>query len=126
LEAIGKVTRTRETGDKISTETAYYLFSTPITAERGGEVVRSHWGVENRLHWRLDVTMNEDATRNRMDNGPHNLAVLRWCFWRSSKCRSQATRIAAHSRNSCERNTVSGIRQSSAVGSRFRCRALML
>ena len=77
LEAIGKVTRTRETGDKISTETAYYLFSTPITAERGGEVVRSHWGVEKRLHWRLDVTMNEDAARNRMDNGPHNLAVLR-------------------------------------------------
>ena len=37
LEAIGKVTRTRETGDKISTETAYYLFSTPIAAERGGE-----------------------------------------------------------------------------------------
>ena len=72
-----QITRTRETGDKISTETAYYLFSTPITAERGGEVVRSHWGVENRLHWRLDVTMNEDAARNRMDNGPHNLAVLR-------------------------------------------------
>ena len=36
-------------------ETAYYLFSTPITAERGGEVVRSHWGVENRLHWHLDL-----------------------------------------------------------------------
>jgi predicted transposase YbfD/YdcC len=50
----------------------------PITAERGGEVVRSHWGGENRLHWRLDVTMNEDAARNRMDNGPHNLAVLRY------------------------------------------------
>jgi len=44
---------------------------------RGGEVVRSHWGVENRLHWCLDVVMNEDAARNRMDNGPHNLAVLR-------------------------------------------------
>jgi predicted transposase YbfD/YdcC len=73
LKAIG----TRETGGKTSTETAYYLFSMPITAERGGEVVRSHWGVENRLHWRLDVTMNEDAARNRMDNGPHNLAVLR-------------------------------------------------
>lgn len=83
LKAIGKVTRTREIPrsspetDKISTETAYYLFSTPISAERAGEVVRSHWGVENRLHWRLDVTMNEDAARNRMDNGPHNLAVLR-------------------------------------------------
>ncbi len=77
LKAIGKITRTREIGDKISTETAYYLFSTPISAERGGDVVRSHWGVENRLHWRLDVIMNEDAARNRMDNGPHNLAVLR-------------------------------------------------
>ena len=55
LQAIGKVTRIRETGDKTSTETAYYLFSTPLSAVRGGEVVRSHWGVENRLHWCLDV-----------------------------------------------------------------------
>ena len=38
---------------------------------------RSHWGVENRLHWRLDVVMNEDQDRTRLDNGPHNLAVLR-------------------------------------------------
>jgi predicted transposase YbfD/YdcC len=42
-----------------------------------GEVVRSHWDVENRLHWRLVVTMNEDAARNRMDDGPYNFAVLR-------------------------------------------------
>jgi len=77
LKAIGKVTRTREIADKTSTETAYYLFSTPISAERASEVVRSHWGVENRLHWCLDVAMNEDSARNRMDNGPHNLAVLR-------------------------------------------------
>lgn len=77
LKAIGKVTRTREIGDKISTETAYYLFSAPLAPDRAGEVVRSHWGVENRLHWRLDVTMNEDAARNRMDNGPYNFAVLR-------------------------------------------------
>ena len=41
------------------------------------EVVRSHWGVENQLHWRLDVVMNEDQQRNRSDNGPNNLAVLR-------------------------------------------------
>jgi predicted transposase YbfD/YdcC len=77
LTAIGKITRVRETGDKTSTETAYYLFSAQITAERGGSVVRDHWGVENRLHWCLDVTMNEDSARNRMDNGPQNLAVLR-------------------------------------------------
>jgi predicted transposase YbfD/YdcC len=77
LKAIGKVTRTREIGDKVSTETAYYLFSTPLAPDRAGEVVRSHWCVENCLHWRLDVTMNEDAARNRMDNGPYNFAVLR-------------------------------------------------
>ena len=77
LKAIGKIVRIREIGDKISTETAYYLFSTPIDAQRAGVVVRDHWGVENRLHWRLDVIMNEDAARNRMDNGPHNLAILR-------------------------------------------------
>jgi len=91
LQAIGKVTRIRETGDKTSTETAYYLFSTPLSAVRGGEVVRSHWGVENRLHWCLDVVMNEDAARNRMDNGPHNLAVLR--HMRSTLC---ARRRARH------------------------------
>ena len=41
------------------------------------DVVRFHWSIENRLHWRRDVTMNEDQHRTRLDNGPHNLAVLR-------------------------------------------------
>lgn len=77
LAAIGKVVRTRETPAKTTTETAYYLFSTPLSAERCGEVVRAHWGVENSLHWRLDVIMNEDQARNRKENGPENLAVLR-------------------------------------------------
>lgn len=77
LKAIGKIVRTRETGSKITTETAYYLLSTEMTAERFGDVARAHWAVENSLHWMLDVTMNEDQTRNRLDNGPNNLAVLR-------------------------------------------------
>src|ERR1700693_5168566 len=77
LTAIGKVHRTRETATKTTTETAYYLLSSALTPERHNEVVRSHWGVENRLHWRLDVTMNEDQDRTRLDNGPHNLVVLR-------------------------------------------------
>ena len=77
LTAIGKVERTRETADKTSTETAYYVLSTALSGERFNEVVREHWGVENRLHWRLDVVMNEDQARTRLDNGPHNLAVLR-------------------------------------------------
>jgi predicted transposase YbfD/YdcC len=77
LVAIGKVVRIREAPDKTSTETAYYLLSKALSAERFNEVVRQHWGVENRLHWRLDVIMNEDQDRTRLGNGPHNLAVLR-------------------------------------------------
>jgi predicted transposase YbfD/YdcC len=71
------VKRVRETAGKTTAETAYYLLSTPLSPERLNEVVRQHWGVENRLHWRLDVVMNEDQDRTRMGNGPHNLAVLR-------------------------------------------------
>ena len=77
LNAIGKVIRTRETSAKVTTETAYYLLSTPLSAERFGHVARSHWAVENSLHWCLDVIMNEDNARNRLDNGPYNLAILR-------------------------------------------------
>ncbi len=39
--------------------------------------MRAHWGIENGLHWVLDVTMNEDGLRNRKDHGPENLALLR-------------------------------------------------
>ena len=77
LAAIGKVIRIRETAARTTTETAYYLLSTPLSAERFNAVVRAHWGIENQLHWCLDVVMNEDKARNRRDNGPSNLAILR-------------------------------------------------
>jgi predicted transposase YbfD/YdcC len=77
LKAICKVERTRQSKSKTTNETAYYLFSAPLAPDRCNDVVRSHWGVENRLHWRLDVTMNEDQDRTRLDNAPQNLAVLR-------------------------------------------------
>ncbi|HLZ33703.1 MAG TPA: ISAs1 family transposase [Nitrospira sp.] len=77
LKAIGKVTRVRETGEKTTTETAYYLLSSELTPERFNEVVRQHWSIENSLHWRLDVVMNEDQDRTRAGNGAQNLAVLR-------------------------------------------------
>jgi predicted transposase YbfD/YdcC len=77
LTAIGKVVRLRETATKTTTETAYYLLSTALSGERFNEVVRSHWGVENQLHWRLDVVMNEDQDRTRLGHGPNNLAILR-------------------------------------------------
>src|SRR5579872_2143983 len=77
LAAVGKIERIRESAGKTTSETAYYLLSAALTPERFNEVVRSHWGVENRLHWRLDVVMNEDQDRSRLGNGPQNLAVLR-------------------------------------------------
>jgi predicted transposase YbfD/YdcC len=77
LRAIGKVTAAREPPAKTSIETRYFLMSQPLTPERFLAVVRAHWGIENGLHWVLDVTMNEDQMRNRKDNGPENLALLR-------------------------------------------------
>ena len=53
------------------------MLSTALSGERFLDVIRAHWGVENRLHWWLDVVMNEDQQRARLDNGPNNLAVLR-------------------------------------------------
>jgi predicted transposase YbfD/YdcC len=77
LAAIGKMVRTRETRTKTATETTYYILSAPLAAERFAEAARAHWGVENGLHWVLDVTMNEDRARHRKDNGPENIALLR-------------------------------------------------
>ncbi len=77
LMAVGKIARTREIKGVIASETAYYLLSTPMSVGHFAEVARDHWGVENRLHWVLDVIMDEDQARNRRDNGPENLGILR-------------------------------------------------
>ncbi len=77
LQAIAKVSARREIGDKISHHERYFLLSTPVSAKRTIEITRAHWAIENSLHWVLDVTMNEDAARNRTGNGPENFATLR-------------------------------------------------
>jgi len=71
------VHRIRETATGTTAETAYYLLSAALLPDRLNEVARSHWGIENQLHWRLDVVMNEDQDRTRLGHGPENLAVLR-------------------------------------------------
>ena len=55
----------------------YYLLSKYLPAKKLLQNVRSHWGIENRLHWVLDVVFAEDANRARKDNAPENLAILR-------------------------------------------------
>jgi predicted transposase YbfD/YdcC len=77
LAAIEKMVRAREIQAKTATETSYYLLSTPLSAARFIEVVCAQWGIENGLHWVLDVTMNEDRKRNCKDNGPENIGLSR-------------------------------------------------
>ncbi len=55
----------------------YYITSADLTAEEFGEAVRSHWGIENRLHWMLDVGMKEDACQVYRDNAAENLSGAR-------------------------------------------------
>lgn len=68
----------RSVGGKTSEFTRYYITSLPADAiQRLGRSLRRHWGIENRLHWVLDVTFGEDANRNRRGNAAENLSILR-------------------------------------------------
>ena len=77
LAAIATITATRETGGLETTTARHYISSLALTPERLLGIARSHWAIENSLHWVLDVAMNEDRARNRTGNGPENLAILR-------------------------------------------------
>jgi len=76
LSAIGMVESERHIGDKISIERRYYILSFYDVA-LFAKAVRLHWGIENKVHWILDVTFREDESRIRRDNGAHNMGVIR-------------------------------------------------
>ena len=67
----------RTVGTKTSTEKRYYISSLPADAKRIAHAVRSHWEVENRLHWCLDVQFNEDQSTVRTGFAANNLAIVR-------------------------------------------------
>jgi predicted transposase YbfD/YdcC len=77
LKSIGLVESQRTIDGETTRETRYYLNSFPSNAEVFANAVRSHWGIENVLHWRLDIGFREDDCRIRKDNSPENLALLR-------------------------------------------------
>ena len=76
LKAIGMVESERYSRDGVSIERRYFIPSVD-DIELFHQAVRSHWGIENRLHWRLDVTFREDESRIRRGNAAHNLGVIR-------------------------------------------------
>jgi predicted transposase YbfD/YdcC len=77
--AVARITSRRRLHGRRADKPAvrYYLLSKYIAAKRLLQIVRSHWGIENRLHWVLDVVFDEDGNRTRKDHGPENLAILR-------------------------------------------------
>src|SRR6267378_7709093 len=74
LKAVARITSKR---GKDKTVERFFLMSQTYSRKEVLRIVRTHWSIENGLHWPLDVTLDEDLARNRKDNGPANLAVLR-------------------------------------------------
>lgn len=77
LNSVCMVESTRNIKGEESTERRYYISSLKTDAKQIAKSIRKHWGVENSLHWVLDVTFREDECRIRRGNGSENFAVLR-------------------------------------------------
>ncbi|MBI3973230.1 MAG: ISAs1 family transposase [Chloroflexi bacterium] len=101
LRCVGMVEATRCIGDTRSTETRYFISSLPGAAAPFGQAVRRHWGIENRLHWVLDVAFREDECRVRTGHAAHNFALLRHVALNllrqdtTAKCGVKAKRLKA-------------------------------
>lgn len=77
LKTIGKVESIRKMDEKRSFETRYYILDQEMTAEEMSRIVRGHWGIENNLHWVLDVHFREDACKIKAEKAMQNLSLIR-------------------------------------------------
>ena len=77
LQTLVMVVRVRHLWNKTTLMVQFYLSSLPCDAVVIGRAIRAHWGIENQLHWVLDVTFGEDHSRIRPAHRPENMALLR-------------------------------------------------
>jgi predicted transposase YbfD/YdcC len=78
LKAVGMaVTESVDSQGRCRSEARYYILSALLTSGEFADAVRGHWGIENNLHWQLDVSFREDECRVRIDHAPANLSVIR-------------------------------------------------
>jgi predicted transposase YbfD/YdcC len=77
LTTMGCVESHRQSGEQTTCERRYYRLSLPFEAQQFAQAVRGHWGIENQLHWLLDVVFREDQARSTLGYSGENLAVIR-------------------------------------------------
>lgn len=77
LKSLGMVESVREINGESSHEKQYYISSPACDAREFGNAVRSHWGIENSVHWVLDIGLREDESRIRKGSGPENFSAIR-------------------------------------------------
>ena len=77
LRSLCMVRAQRLIGEQLTQESRYYISSLPAQAQKLAETVRAHWGIENSLHWVLDIAFREDECRKRKDNSAENFAIMR-------------------------------------------------
>jgi predicted transposase YbfD/YdcC len=77
LKSIIRIISQRQIAEKVEVQTRYFISSLPADARVILKAKRSHWKIENQLHWVLDIAFREDESRVRKDHAAENLAVLR-------------------------------------------------
>jgi len=77
IQTLVMILSERRIGDESEVQDRYFISSLESNAEKILRAKRSYWGIENRLHWVLDIAFNEDRSRVRKDNAPQNFAILR-------------------------------------------------
>jgi predicted transposase YbfD/YdcC len=101
LRSVGMVEAERQVGEQVTRERRYYVMSLAGNAQAFGRAVRSHWSIENGLHWVLDLAFEEDRSRMRKDHSQQNFVVLRHMALnllkqeRTAKCGIKARRLKA-------------------------------